>query len=191
MFSSALDICSHYFLGATENIWLLWEASFANIRNSYHCCLLPITQMGPLAKPLSEITGTTKELGIFSHSFQCCFQQLDYIEQGLCPFSLCTFSKQDFSCQQHTIYFCEQKLWSKQLLLTQPICSFLFFSVLCGWNSVPVSSWTSTRILSSKCTLKLFLLWICAYVIQIFVIIKDWLRSVTYCTILVSGIVRF
>lgn len=72
MFSFALDIFSHYFLGATEEIRLLHEARFANILNYYYCSFLSITQIGPLVKSLSEITGTTKDLGISYHAFQGC-----------------------------------------------------------------------------------------------------------------------
>lgn len=96
MFSFALNIFSHYLLDPTEDSWLLWEASFANILNPYYCCFLPIIQMGPLVKPLSEITGTTKDLEIFYHSFQCCFQQLDYIEQVLGPTAFAHFLNKVF-----------------------------------------------------------------------------------------------
>lgn len=72
LFSFLHNVFGRYISGTTGKIWLLLEASITNIYwlNSYNCCFLLLTQMGPLVKPFSVITGTTKSFGTSYHAFQ-------------------------------------------------------------------------------------------------------------------------
>lgn len=125
LFSFVLNIFGHHFSGTTEKscqrlVLLIYIALNLIIAASCY-------SNGSISKSSFYHYRHYKGLWDFlSRLAVLSFGSLILYSRARVPAAFVHFLSKVFPCQQGTMYFCEQKLWSRQLSLTQSICSLLF-----------------------------------------------------------------